>query len=93
MQVAKWGNSLAVRIPADVARALGLKEGDEIELRAASDGTIEVMSEAQRREHALASFARARLGAHILHRHPGESRDPGPHRTSLVTMGSRLTPG
>ena len=59
MQVAKWGNSLAVRIPADVARTLGLKEGDEIELRAASDGTIEVMSEAQRREHALAELRKS----------------------------------
>ena len=35
MQVSKWGNSLAVRLPAAVVEALGLKEGDEIELRAA----------------------------------------------------------
>lgn len=34
MRVAKWGNSLAVRIPKDVAEALGLKEGDEIDLTA-----------------------------------------------------------
>ena len=32
MQVAKWGNSLAVRIPAAVVEALDLKEGDEIEI-------------------------------------------------------------
>jgi antitoxin MazE len=32
MQVAKWGNSLAVRLPAAVVEALELKEGDEIEL-------------------------------------------------------------
>jgi len=32
MQVAKWGNSLAVRIPTGVAKALDLKEGDEIEI-------------------------------------------------------------
>ena len=31
MQIAKWGNSLAVRIPAAVAQALELKEGDDIE--------------------------------------------------------------
>lgn len=31
MQVAKWGNSLAVRLPAAVVDALGLKEGDDIE--------------------------------------------------------------
>ena len=32
MQVAKWGNSLAVRIPTMVVEALDLKEGDEIEI-------------------------------------------------------------
>ena len=35
MQVAKWGNSLAVRIPAAVVEALELKEGDEIEIHVA----------------------------------------------------------
>jgi antitoxin MazE len=33
MQVAKWGNSLAVRLPADVVSALRLKEGDDIEIQ------------------------------------------------------------
>ena len=32
MQVSKWGNSLAIRLPASVVDALGLKEGDEIEI-------------------------------------------------------------
>jgi antitoxin MazE len=32
MQVAKWGNSLAVRLPAAVVEALELKAGDEIEI-------------------------------------------------------------
>ena len=32
MQVAKWGNSLAVRLPAKLVRELGLKEGDQVEL-------------------------------------------------------------
>jgi antitoxin MazE len=35
MQVAKWGNSLAVRLPAVVVEALRLKEGDEIEIHIA----------------------------------------------------------
>ena len=35
MQVSKWGNSLAVRLPAAVVEALGLKEGDEIEIHVA----------------------------------------------------------
>ena len=33
MQIAKWGNSLAVRLPAALVDALGLKEGDEIAIR------------------------------------------------------------
>lgn len=32
MQVAKWGNSLAVRLPAAVVEALELREGDDIEI-------------------------------------------------------------
>ena len=33
LQVSKWGNSLAVRLPSALVAALGLKEGDEIEIR------------------------------------------------------------
>jgi antitoxin MazE len=41
MQVAKWGNSLAVRIPAALVRQLGLKEGDQIDL-VPGDGSVQV---------------------------------------------------
>lgn len=41
MQVAKWGNSLAVRLPADLVRTLGLKEGDQIDL-VGDDGAVKV---------------------------------------------------
>jgi antitoxin MazE len=34
MQISKWGNSLAVRLPAAVIKALKLKAGDEIEIHA-----------------------------------------------------------
>ena len=42
MQVSKWGNSLAIRLPAAVVEALELKEGDEIEVRIASARTLDV---------------------------------------------------
>lgn len=29
-KVAKWGNSLAMRIPSDMAKELGIKEGDQV---------------------------------------------------------------
>jgi antitoxin MazE len=32
MQVAKWGNSLAIRLPAKLVEALRLREGDDIEI-------------------------------------------------------------
>lgn len=34
MRVSKWGNSLAVRLPAEVVETLGLKEGDEVDFKA-----------------------------------------------------------
>lgn len=35
MRVCKWGNSLAIRIPAGVVEALELKVGDEVDIQAA----------------------------------------------------------
>ena len=32
MQISKWGNSLAVRLPASIVKALNLKQGDDIEI-------------------------------------------------------------
>jgi antitoxin MazE len=42
MQVAKWGNSLAVRLPSAVVETLGLKEGDQIEITVAGARAFEV---------------------------------------------------
>ncbi len=42
MQVAKWGNSLAVRLPAAVVQALDLKEGEEIDLHAVGARSFEI---------------------------------------------------
>jgi antitoxin MazE len=52
MRVAKWGNSLAIRIPAEVAEALELKEGDQVEVRLAGARTFEVDRD-RRRERAM----------------------------------------
>lgn len=41
MQVARWGNSLAIRIPVAVSRALSLVEGDEVEVTA-REGRLEL---------------------------------------------------
>ena len=36
MQVAKWGNSLAVRLPVALVQELGIQEGDELQLKAST---------------------------------------------------------
>ena len=50
MRVSKWGNSLAVRIPKDVAETLGIKEGDEIDLYPADAGRVGVSRKPSRGE-------------------------------------------
>ena len=42
MQVSKWGNSLAVRLPAAVVEALKLTEGDEIEILVTDERVFKV---------------------------------------------------
>ena len=42
MQVAKWGNSLAVRLPASVVQALDLKEGEELDLHVLGERSVAV---------------------------------------------------
>ena len=42
MQVSKWGNSLAVRLPAKLVQELGLEEGDEISIVRATKSELEV---------------------------------------------------
>jgi antitoxin MazE len=37
VKVAKWGNSLAVRLPKSVVESLGLTEGDEIDVAVANE--------------------------------------------------------
>jgi antitoxin MazE len=57
MQVSKWGNSLAVRLPKALVDQLGLKEGDELNVVAARSDAIEVETMEQRRQRALARMA------------------------------------
>ena len=42
MQVSKWGNSLAIRLPAAVVAALKLNEGDDIEVVIANERVFKV---------------------------------------------------
>lgn len=42
MQVSKWGNSLAIRLPSAVVEALKLREGDDIEVVVADQRVFQV---------------------------------------------------
>lgn len=52
MQVSKWGNSLAIRLPAAVVEALKLKEGDEVEVYVTGDRAFDIARD-RSRERAL----------------------------------------
>ena len=53
MQVSKWGNSLAIRLPGSVVEALQLKVGDEVEVHVADDRVFSIARDGNR-ERALA---------------------------------------
>lgn len=59
MQVTRWGNSLAIRLPAAVVEALALKEGDDIEVRISDERTF-IVNRDQKRVAALESIRRLR---------------------------------
>lgn len=59
MQVTRWGNSLAIRLPAAVVDALALKEGDDIEVRISGDRSFTIDRD-QARLNALARIRELR---------------------------------
>jgi antitoxin MazE len=59
MQVFRWGNSLAIRLPAAVVEALDLKDGDQIEVRIIDPRDFE-LSRDRSREEALERLRRLR---------------------------------
>lgn len=60
MKLAKWGNSLAIRIPAEIAEKSGLKEGDEANVVLTPENVIEIRRD-DRREQALRRLRELRI--------------------------------
>ena len=56
MQVAKWGNSLAVRLPKKLVDELGLKPGDEVDIVKADAARLE-LSKCDKRAAAIARMS------------------------------------
>ncbi len=59
VQVSKWGNSLAVRLPKALVEKLGLKEGDDVEITGNGAGALRV-GRSRSREDALKALKRLR---------------------------------
>ena len=66
--LARWGNSLAVRIPAECLRASGLKEGARVEVSIAANGELRLTP--------VHAFDKTRFlqGLEKLHRHMPETQ-------------------
>lgn len=47
MQVSKWGNSLAIRIPSTVVEILGIQEGDDIEVDVVGERCFQIQRKQQ----------------------------------------------
>jgi antitoxin MazE len=60
LQVAKWGNSLALRIPAEVVRRLGLSEGSTVEAQLTVDGSLSIRPARWNRKAFARELAEAR---------------------------------
>lgn len=50
MKLAKWGNSLAVRLPAEMIQEANLKEGDDLSVRFVAARVLEVSRDNARQE-------------------------------------------
>ena len=77
MRIAKWGNSLAVRIPAEIVEELDLKEGDEIEFRRHGEKLFQVTTKEmnERMRERLRSFRGMIPDDFVFDREEANSRD------------------
>ena len=62
LRIAKWGNSLAVRIPAEYVRRIGLKNGDLVQANLTSDGTLTIRTDKWNRTTFASELEQARQG-------------------------------
>ena len=61
LQISKWDNSLALRIPSSVVRELGLQNGDTVRARVTADGALAIREAAWSR----AAWSRAAFAAEL----------------------------
>ena len=62
LQIAKWGNSLALRIPSEIVRRLGLREGATVEVHLTVDGSLSIRPAQWNRKAFAHELTEARSG-------------------------------
>jgi antitoxin MazE len=67
IQIGKWGNSLAVRIPSSVVKDLGLADGANLDVTTAEGALILKPARRRRAEHSLEDLL-AGVSTDTLHR-------------------------
>jgi antitoxin MazE len=77
VQLAKWGNSLGLRVPKDIAARLGLTEGARVDVEASDDGRI-IVSRSRRR------FTLDELVAEMTPDREHALEDDGPRGSELL---------
>jgi antitoxin MazE len=60
LQIAKWGNSLAMRLPVELVRRFGLRAGDSVNAQITADGALVIQPAGWCRSDFAAELAQAR---------------------------------
>ena len=60
MKFAKWGNSIAIRVPADVVAKLGISPDEEAQIKVTGEYSFEVTRD-RRREEAIEKLRKMRF--------------------------------
>ena len=66
MRIAKWGNSLAVRLPSSVVKILNLRVGDDVEIVVTAPRTFEIRRQNQLCDYFAALEALPKLPADFV---------------------------
>ena len=56
IQISKWGNSLALRIPASFIKEIKLKDGDKVEATLSKDGSLIIRTQKLERKEIAAQL-------------------------------------
>jgi antitoxin MazE len=78
LPIAKWGNSLAMRLPAELVRRFGLRDGDSVDAQLTVDGALTIRPANWSRRAFAAELTAAReampMGRPVIEELRGQAR-------------------